>query len=161
MNLTNKQIQTQEAMLLLIHKTDDIEEAKRKELKLWCLIMSWVYVWKWGSMPNAVIVTNPDHNKNQYWNQISPLPKCSQDNFSHLPDYIIWLPPTLERVLHALGRDNWRANSHICNFWGDTGEKDTKWICRRQLLKEDWTPASLRDQPLQTQDMIHDLIVKK
>ena len=143
MKLNNKQLATQEAMLLLIHQTDDIEKAITKEIEWLCETLG---------LDDMYYCTRVREAR-QYWTmwQDDFMLACEDDNIIEN----FW-KPTLERVLFALW-DSYNLENQ-CMWLFIVNEKWEK-VCSRQLLKEDWSPATLRDQKEETQDKIYDLVV--
>lgn len=147
MKLTKKQLQTQNAILLAVHGTDDIEEARNKDLWLWCVLLD-------PAEQDMVYTHTSDHHYNWLYDWS---PWWIHKEAWHV---IIWLPPTLERVLHAL--NYWEAQRW---WWGrrywfsydmivDDIDGSISSICNRELMQ------SLRDQSKETQDAIHELLCK-
>jgi len=161
MNLTNKQIQTQNAILLAVHGTDDIDEAKEKDLASWCITeynewelakVSYIFTVAW-SIDNL-------YEARKKWLGVY-IRHCwySWDVSIDRIASIVWQPPTLSRVLTALGKNYHYWQWFIYHFV-DVFNPDVvvSRDCRRQLLKEDGTDATLRDQTQETQNTIHDLL---
>lgn len=151
MQISDNCLKMQNAIICAVHKTDDIEEARRKELQFGCLVLFD------GSMRNYT-----SRSKNYFWLQ-------SLDNsiFSDMlitECTIIWLPPTLDRVLVAL----WDKYAYF-SFYStivevieyDTNRRQSSWCSiSRKLLNEDGTPCNLFDQDQSVQDALHPLLCK-
>ena len=150
MNLTPMQLYCQNEIVKRAHPWCTLNIAKKKDLKFWCLVKWGIYLCKWRWMPNEVLQTEQDHEPLSNWYQPFPVPRVTEDNYRDQPEYIIGLPPTLARVLNALGWDYWYDNDRgsILNHQED------KLMCVRELLNEDWTDATLRDQSEETQESI-------
>lgn len=73
------------------------------------------------------------------------------------------MPPTLSRVIKALNSpQNWHIETHlykdwICSIFTDRSNNE---LCKRKLLNEDMTECSLRDQSIETQDIIYNILCK-
>lgn len=137
--MTDKQLKMQEAIMIAIHGS--IEEAREKEYKIvWCMWFDWDwlrrYYWKWFNW----YTDNGDYSI--FW------PK---------EEKIIWLPPTLSRVLISLGEHYelvpWGLDDMVIS---NRKTKDN--ICDWKLLNEDWSDATLFDQSEDTQDAIYNLL---
>ncbi len=72
--------------------------------------------------------------------------------------YSIWLPPTLDRVLYALGNDYFQYMWMIFCFENDDDWEYKQQVCMRKLLNDDGTGATLRDQSQETKDKIAELL---
>lgn len=146
MNLTEKQIQTQNAILKAVHGTDDIEEAREKDLWFWC-----------------VIENDADDYNSIYFTQVVEINDSKVETLAWTGyDRIIWQPPTLSRVLKVLGIKegetwNWYFASHTWKIAKYTRPAPAV-VCNWELLKEDGTDATLRDQSEEVQNAIHDLL---
>ena len=71
------------------------------------------------------------------------------------------LPPTLPRVLTALGENRIYSRWNICYIWRDWLTTYFTKICKRKLLNEDWTDATLFDQSQDTITAIWNLLWRK
>ena len=84
-------------------------------------------------------------------------------------DYVvIWHPVSLSRVLSALG-DDYYYRDDICkvevlSLYDENNELYDEpfdyYVCKRQLLKEDWSDAYLQDQSDETIQELHGLLVR-
>ena len=73
---------------------------------------------------------------------------------------IIWLPPTLDRVLYVLWEsciDWWFYVSNTWKMFKYT-RPAPEVICERKLLNSNWTSATLFDQSIETKEKIYQLI---
>jgi len=158
MNLTPIQLYCQEKLILASHPWLSLEETKKKEFRFypWCKAVrrkNW-----YTTVLCTVISTRYDmmsayihpYNRRDY----SPIKISVKDI-----EQIIWLPPTLPRVLNALGSRYKYAVGWIYHIL--TRDEDISWrsnvsniICNRKLLNSDWTDATLRDQSEDTQRSI-------
>lgn len=178
----------QEQILLRLYPWKTLEEAKEAEIWFWCRVISKVY-WEcmvtkyirqgssssewydWYRMQNGelyfsdyrtgeicyIIMQTRQHAKTtaDWWDVIND--KSIRENFD-----IIWLPPTLPRVLQALGDLYWRWHRII---WLENKiveihrerimeQRNFEDLCNRKLLNSDNTDATLFDQDQSTQDAI-------
>ena len=130
------QLFCQEKLILASHPWLSLEWARDREKKIeWCLVTVLHAIW----VPQegyTWVEKTVTYNEEKYWDKAHK---------------IIWLPPTLPRVLNSLGM----------------GYHYSKWVIvssnnilidglpvRRKLLNEDWTDATLRDQSEETQNAI-------
>lgn len=152
----------QDKILLAVHPWCTLNIAKKKDLKFWCLV-KWggVYLCKWQQMPNEVLQIEQDHESHYNWYQPFPVPRVTTDNYRDQPEYIIWLPPTLSRVLTALWENRIYSRWNICYIWRDWLTTYFTKICKRKLLNEDGTDATLFDQSEETQKAIAILFWRK
>lgn len=135
------QIFMQEKILLAVHKGCTLEEAREKELHAdWCLVRHWFASMSnvlWFSWEAVIINLN-------WWLAYS---------YS-----VFWLPPTLSRVLHALGTlplrdyvDKWylfhQGRWKICYM--NRYDEDIDDVCCRK-----WIDATLFGQSEETQKTI-------
>lgn len=156
MKLTQQQLFVQEKILLAVH-WETIEEARAKEAKLrWCEIETrdnkvrnvsrydeetWVYRdWNWDWFDSG-----------DFWiGQLSGR------------EAVIWLPPTLPRVLTTLwvdyGWKEWYLHAIVMYNVPINWEKAQFIQIPRQLLNSDWTDATLRQQTEETQEAIAKLL---
>jgi len=131
-----------------------LEEARQKELINWCLLTNWysddtLYMFtymEWHAWKEfAIFHRAPEDPQQIYW---------SKNKYE-----IIWLPPSLDRVLYALW-SNWLWSCFI--DWSimttDWGCRIREYVCDWKLLNDDWTPATLRDQSIETKEKIYQLI---
>jgi len=137
--MTDKQLKTQEAIMIAIHGS--IKEAREKEKDVtWCLKIARKlsrFANSFDKQDEVVVVNNYYYTK---WK-------------------IIWLPPTLDRVLYCL----WSIWLWSC--FADWSIMTTNWGCRIReyvcdwkLLNEDWSDTNLFDQSEETQDAIYNLL---
>lgn len=140
MILNDKQLAVQEAILKRLYPNLTLEEAKKKELWFWCIVK---------------------HSDWEYWKQISKVKFVRKDrdgNRVTTEDIlsndieIIGLPPTLPRILTALGKDFWY------NYWVIDNMYDGSFRPKRKLLNEDMTDCNLRQQSQETQDAIYNIL---
>lgn len=145
----------------------------------WCIIVTWHNSpWDWSQLDDMTstkkLYSKISHDKefdsvewrfsfNDFKKCRVDLPKQVNNNW-HPYDYlsyeVIWLPPTLPRVLQALG-SNWayveeyaelKRLSHMdMREWREEGNE---WIIKRKLLNSNKTDATLFDQDQSTQDAI-------
>lgn len=163
MILTEKQIATQEAILKRLYPWVSMEEAKKKELWFWCIVK---------------------HSDWEYWKQISKVKFVRKDrdgNRVTTEDIlsndieIIGLPPTLPRILTALGDEYSYIRWRICRYtirmcyWPICEQTMIRksddhiqyiWICEWEILNEDMTDCNLRQQSQETQDAIYNILCK-
>lgn len=145
MKLENRQLEMQEAILLKLHHTKNISDAKILEIKKWCII-NWYEALEtedWCLMLLKIIDNS--------------LPIVAAE----LLKWVVWLPPTLPRVLTAFGDQYYYRDWFIVYEY-----KDRTWYwwipqCERKLLNEDRTPCDLFLQSKETQRAIYDIIVWK
>lgn len=154
MNLSPMQLFCQNEIVKRAHPWCTLNIAKKKDFKFWCLVKWGIYLCKWRWMLNVVLQTEQDHEPLSNWYQPFPVPRVTEDNYRDQPEYIIWLPPSLARVLNALGSEfyfwNWLWHAEkISNNY-----ENRKYICDRNLLNKDWSDATLRDQEESTQNTI-------
>lgn len=152
-----------------------LEEAREKELELdWCKVVDKEHTFFWKK--------NPTIMKKIYWSmdddflyflhyRWDPTIKISTKEILLPEKYkILWLPPTLSRVLTALEK--------IYNTKKDLNLEYIKWYivveeydwygyymwdireCKRNLLKEDGNDCTLFDQSQETQDILYSIICK-
>lgn len=153
MELTQLDKDLQEIIIQKIHWVW-LEEAKQKELINWCLLTNWysddtLYMFtymEWHAGKEfAIFHRAPEDPQQIYWNQ-----KKYE---------IIWLPPSLDRVLYCLWSVS--AKNYLTSY-------EMSWRCKitteydeefeRKLLNDDWTSATLRDQSIETKEIIYQLI---
>lgn len=131
MTITPIMLFCQEQILKRLYPDMSLNESKNLELwQIWCKLTRWEYVymdeyeWQW-------IIS---------WWSILYSPEI-------LEEEIIWLPPTLSRVLSALGDDYFFQSNAIYTYWlwGQVVFK-----CERKLLNSNKTDATLFDQSEET-----------
>lgn len=157
MILTEKQLSTQEAIIKRLYPWVSMEEAKKKESqKFWCILCYDYYIEYgqkkplWDKIYTKVIKTNLDStdwysiNDDYIWRHYPDKAYWSWDN-------VIGLPPTLSRVLTAL----WNCCYLDWSIFIVILRATAKNICKRKLLNEDMTECTLRDQSIETQDIVH------
>jgi len=189
MNLTTQDLAIQEKILLAVHKWCTIEEAREKERNTdWCIVIYdnmdwWDDYWYPASTKTYWKLTGN-------WNSIHDWEWCVYDFYDAERDEdmedvaweyysscwhivggyfretsIIWLPPTLSRVLTALGENYIYSYNkkialvemYIDSEWEDPiGESE---ICDRKLLNDDWTDSTLRDQSQETKNKIEEILL--
>jgi hypothetical protein len=143
MEFTNQDIIIQRKILLSVHKWCTIDEAREKEEKIiWCVriwkLGIWTYRWPWFWR----------------WNWYNKDYSCS----THCKDEIVWLPPTLDRVLYVLEQNEER--SFFYSNWSIMKHDAYEWdivLCDWVLLK-DWVSQTLRDQSQETKDKIDEFL---
>lgn len=155
--MTEKQKKLQESIMLACHTWLSLDEAKRKDwdIEIYkCSHCDWTGKSKsitWWCFFCCIPYAFRDHNlpKTKPW-------ECVR---------IIKKQPTLPRVLTALDnknkyKDTWYiyrgVNQEIC-YVEDFGD-DITTICKRKLLNNDWSDATLFDQSQETQDVLFDII---
>lgn len=177
--MTDKQLKMQEAIMIAIHW--DLEKSRKKENMKWALTSSWftmlekdlIFVKWWYNWEDY------DDDEIEHISYLSyPL---TDDNWNMVMDEnwkiksvdeeIIWLPPTLSRVLTAINKQ--RRNYYYHPKWYIYVEQDldeytnSKFgiistameLCEWRLLNEDWSDATLFDQSEATQDIIYNLLI--
>lgn len=141
MNLSPMQLFCQNEIVKSAHPWLSLEEAKEVELKAkWCLV----------TVLFRVVLSRVSH-----------VVMYDEEKYRDKKHDIIGLPPSLARVLNALGEYNycyyeWKIIDNE-DAWCDCQRcKYCCWIWRihRKLLNEDWTDATLRDQSEETQESI-------
>lgn len=160
MQLTQLDRDIQDRIIQKIHWVW-LEEAKIKELINWCLLTNWhsddtLYMFtymEWHAWKEfAIFHRAPEDPQEIYWSKYE----------------IIWLPPTLDRVLYVL----WSRYiyHHVYRYiykeydldtytdWKDAIILKTREYCERKLLNDDWTSATLRDQSVSTKEKIYQII---
>lgn len=139
---SRQQLATQEQILLRINPWLTIHEAKQKDIQYWCTVIAkkWCpYDKEWNSarLPDLLFW---DHN-------IDP------DHF-----FVVWLAPTLSRVLKSLWHRYLYYGKTIFEKKRDEDGRYEEQVCLRKLLNDDGTDATLRDQSQHTQDVIGELL---
>jgi len=142
MNLTPQDLLIQEKILLAVHKWCTIEEAREKDL------------WYW-----SVLQTNENNRRQPAWEvrRIWRLTRPQEATDMSWYD-IIWLPPTLSRVLTALWNEYFQYIWMIFCFENDDDWEYKQQVCMRKLLNDDGTDATLRDQSQETKDKVAELL---
>lgn len=143
MTLSPQALYVQECILKAVHHTDDIEEAREKEKLLqWCIINFW----------------------RTYQNIVNPITDI-YENYNTEKTDIIWLPPSLDRILYTLWSEYIYYDSDICKV-DERCQYDNDCDCwarhygisivkiLRNLLNEDWTSCTLFDQSKLTINII-------
>ena len=160
MNLTEKQLKVQEAILLRLHPGKSLEEARRQEPILWCILSIVESFWP---IHGTIIDYEESLHLIEYtikWDDWAIEKAMNLNKFN-----IIWLPPPLSRVLQALGEDyvfiQWwiyKINSlaSCLAVWSVRYLEEEK--VHRKLLNDDGSDATLRDQSQETQDAIDKLL---
>lgn len=150
MILTPHQLELQEAILKRLYPWVSMEEAKKKESKhndtLIILDNNLVRIWDTISF----------ECKENEWLPVMYMVKL--DKVYLLPTKnIIGLPPTLPRILTALGDDYYynmyELKRRVPLFWIDTD-------IPRILLNEDMTDKNLWEQEQETQDILYSIFCK-
>lgn len=132
-----------------------LEEARIKEsIKKWCLYYcEWIILeYLFTKVPNEY----------EYFPVFYNIRKDRTENWDWDYDYpIIWLPPTLSRVLTALWPEFycwnwiWHAEKISNNY------ENRKYVCQRKLLKDSWEDCNLFDQSPETITAIWVLLWRK
>lgn len=137
-----------------------LEEAREKELwKFWCFVKYYWDSFRWDEVSNYQVIKKMDDDilfKNIWLSDDinNPSYRVTYHNFkeTEIESYeIIWLPPTLSRVLTALWPEFycwnwiWHAEKISNNY------ENRKYVCQRELINKDWTDATLFDQTPETQ----------
>lgn len=148
-NMTDKQLKIQEAIMIAIHW--DLEKARKIELLL-----------KWSK---CFLNTYNEYATFIWWRKM--ITDCDKQLIRVFdPDLynytIIWLPPTLSRVLTTLGDD-----FESCFIVNHKDYKNWQWInifsedhaIHWKLLNEDWSDSTLFDQSEKTQDAVYNLLI--
>ncbi len=144
MQLTTQQLELQEAILKRLYPWVSIEEIRKKENR----DDAYIKVWIFNSKSKTI--------RNEYFKVY----EIERNLVSR--DGIIWLPPTLPRILTAL----WDEYFYSCwcieiYVWADTWDKRYPLhYIKRQLLNEDMTDRNLREQDQETQDILHSIFCK-
>ena len=152
--MKTQDLELQDAILLSIHWTEDIEEARQKELWFWCSAVLLLPT-DWCNWVHTEIHTITSHSLNVF----------NGKHCTNYRDLITWIeytiktiigkPPTLARVLKALWDDySYAYNSLVSNLF----QEETRKVCERQLLDDQGNDMSLRDQSQETKDAIYSLI---
>lgn len=158
MNLSPMQLFYQEKILLALYPWLSIEEARENEFeKHWCIVKYYnrntEERWEGLKLYNKIYT-----NWNFFYCDIyKDILYIDWDGYRYS---IIGLPPTLPRVLEALGDFRhiyynwiiWKTSNLGIARW------TTDWITKWKLLNEDKTDATLRDQGEQTQLAIAKLL---
>ncbi len=140
MILSEQQLKVQEQILLSMHKWCNIEEAKRKDLVFWCLYSETRN--NTNNIYTCVVYRDgfiPQPNKNLEWYV------CN----------IIWLPPTLSRVIIALTDICCKKEGKRISY--DTNELffvDTRDECKTKICDRKIGDYNLREQSEDTQNKI-------
>lgn len=134
-----------------------LKQSREKELDLkWCIVIGYkntecekCYYTNSLMMDWDYIIFHPFNHEMYGRYDEKPI------EFSSIcPEHIIWLPPTLERVIYCLWFEYWVFGNYFCELkpnWFET-------ICDWNLLNDDWTSATLRDQSELTKKTIYKLI---
>lgn len=160
MHLTEKQLAVQEKILLAVHEWRTIEEAKDKEF----YSMPWCKVVRRKNLYTTVLCTVVRPRYNMLYSYILPY---NSSNYSPIRiakkdiEYIIWLPPTLPRVLNAL----WDYYLDLLNNWKNISrvyvtieEEDRREYFDRKLLNSDWSDCCIWEQSEETQNKVAELL---
>ena len=168
--LTQQQLEMQEAILLAVHKWCTLEEARKKEIKHFGCIICYDYDIDYGKKKyllekiySRIIDRNEENVKDANLRR-----HYTDKEFRNWND-VIWLPPTLSRVLTALDSINHATyvffNQSICPLKfanNNVNDNIRLWkLCDRKLLNDDGADATLFDQSQETQDAIHSMLCKK
>lgn len=147
MKLNQSQIKIQEAIVLRLYEGCTIEQARGKEV-----LLNWCVVYNWQELVESKWLASKSWDNYHYviWPWYASTCKNSD---------IIWLPPTLPRVLSALG-DRYLYGGWSINTYRDPKMKSSRdtVICYRKLLNDDKSDATLRDQSEDTQKAIWKLL---
>ncbi len=160
MNLTPKQIATQEAMLLRLYPGKSLQEAKKQEPILWLIVSVVEPHW-------PVYGTIVHYEETKYFTEYTivwsdkEIEKVMNRNMNNYN--IIWLPPTLPRVLDALRSHSIRRCDYLWEKYDCVYiRRSMHWVIweniERKLRNDDGTDAILRDQDIQTQDSVSSLL---
>jgi len=161
MTLTPQDLAVQEKILLAVHKWCTIEEAKYKESKLERCVLKFSK-WDGSGMQEGYYsiasLTYQMTDIHQWCYSLFYVRSSHREIFKIHTNYwykIVWLPPTLSRVLIALGDSFWYWRSwYIVEFWKISHHSR----CWRKLLNDDWTDATLRDQSQETKEKVAELL---
>lgn len=127
------QLFCQEKLILASHPWLSLEEAKKKESKKrWCLLIFGTVIMDWFIVDNdGEVLYNVEIEDNE----------------------IIWLPPSLPRVLNTL---KWVWIFAYIWWCIEIYREEWYWntVYPRKLLNEDWTSCDLRQQSEETQNAI-------
>lgn len=143
MQLSDLQLATQELIIQKIHWCS-LEEARKLEIWNWCICYH-TYLKEYQTILEVI----DDKNLRIKWYDLFTQPDEIE---------VFWLPPTLPRVLDALGDD------YYYELYGIQRRVPLYWIetdILRKLLNEDRTDATLRDQSQETQEKIYSLLQNK
>jgi hypothetical protein len=141
--MTTQDLELQDAILLSIHWTEDIEEAREKELSVGCLC------------------------EIDDWDNIFLYRMCRWDEWDKgRINTIIGKPPTLSRTLSILNQASvndwgrWREYFRMYGYIAKSNWWDFITDIKRQLLDDQGNDMNLRDQSQETKDAIYSLICK-
>jgi len=150
MKLTPELKFIQEKLVLAAHPWLSLDEARKLELKAdWCIVKANINrTWHIDDMSNWEIWTMIDGE----YILLNDLHIAYIDWWNWLRDSsiteVVWLPPTLSRVLNY--DDDWFYRSWFiyCYDSNMTNQRDK--ICKWKLLNDDWSDATLFDQSDET-----------
>lgn len=133
MKLTPELKFIQEKLVLAAHPWLSLEEALKMEIWNWCLCYH-----KYLKNYQTIIEVIDDKNLRMKWYDLFTQPNEIE---------IIWLPPTLSRVLRALEQFKWVEEmlTYNFNFSSTSGERIS-----RKLLNDDWSEMTLFEQSNET-----------
>jgi hypothetical protein len=144
MTITPMMQYIQDRILEAVHPWLSIDEAQiEARYTKWCLYSYewWVLEYLFTKVPNEYECFPVFYNKR----------KDRTENWDGDYDYpIIWLPPTLSRVLTTLWDEFycwnwiWHAEKISNNY------ENRKYVCQRKLLKDSWEDCNLFDQSQET-----------
>ena len=143
MTLSPQVLYVQECILKAVHYTDNIEQAREKEKLLqWCIINFW----------------------KTYQNIVNPITNI-YENYNTEKTEIIWLPPSLDKILYTLWEKYIYYDWYICNIthcnmmcYCDPDHYSLSDKIPRNLLNEDWTSCTLFDQSEETINSIANIL---
>lgn len=138
MKLTKQQLFVQEKLILASHPWLSLEEAKEKELWYGCILST-----------NEQYKREPVGTIKKIWWLNKPQECKDMSQYD-----IIWLPPTLARVLNALGGWWSLQYEHYPEQKHMIAQTATRTYITRKLLNEDWTSCDLWEQSQETQESI-------
>lgn len=128
MNLTPELKFIQEKLVLAAHPWLSLEDALNIEIK----------------NPHCLKIAKMlKRYFNQYWEPQEELFEWNRYDYTKWK--IIWLPPSLPRVLNGLG-DNYMYVPCWCIYSILAYALDKDQLCDRKLLNDDWSDATLFDQ---------------
>ena len=158
MQLTQLDYDIQDRIIQKIHWVWLHESRKKEYLTRWCLVSITEVFWPvtWIRVSNDTILRYD-------WEKWEEEVFTKDETFR-----IIWLPPTLARVLYVL----WSRYiyHHVYRYiykeydldtytdWKDAIILKAREYCERKLLNDDWTSATLRDQSVSTKEKIYQII---
>lgn len=148
MKLTPELKFIQEKLVLAAHPWLSTRECKNIEREIqWCIACEFWKIWDDRKM---YFIKERTQWSEIWWNNRRWL------NLNFF-DYIIWLPPTLSRVLNGLG--NWFIYyDKMLKERQIDDDMRFEQKCMRKLINEDWSDCTLFEQSEQTIKMIAEIM---